>query len=141
MSGNGLTSEGTPCCCFFPKMNQCIVLAQRICNLQLKAARLFCVIQEDPWGLHVDTGPEASVSHPASFHSLCASSCDPWHGLSPAVGLWHWLLPCLESFPVGVICAETLPHHPLPQTILSAHADPRYVPCAGFPQSTSPCLV
>ena len=86
MSGSELTSEGTPHCCLFPKMNQSIVLAQRTCRLQLKAARLFCVIQEDPWGLHMDTGPEASLSRPASFLSLCASSCDHGHGLSS----WAW---------------------------------------------------
>lgn len=27
----------------------------------------------------------------------------------PGLGLRHWLLPCLESFPTGVISAETLP--------------------------------
>ena len=82
MSGNELTSEGTPRCCLFPKMNQSKVTEQRTCWLQLKAACLFCIMQEDPWGLHVGTGPEASVSHPALFPSLCASSHDPWHGLS-----------------------------------------------------------
>ena len=86
MSGNELTSEGTPRCCLFPKMNQSIVLAQRTCHLQLKASWLFCVTQEDPWGLHMDMGPEASVSRPASFLSLCASSCHHWHGLYS----WPW---------------------------------------------------
>ena len=82
MSGNELTSEGTPRCCLFPKMNQSIVLAQRTCHLQLKASWLFYVTQEDPWGLHMDMGPEASVSCPASFLSLYASSCNHWHSLS-----------------------------------------------------------
>ena len=82
MSGNELISEGTPQCCLLTKVNQSIMLAQRTCCLQLKAAWLFCVTQEDPLGLHMDTGPEASMSCPASFPSLCASSSEPWHGLS-----------------------------------------------------------
>ena len=86
MSGSELTYERNPHCCLFPKVNESIVLAQRTCHLQLKATRLFCVTQEDSWGVHLDTGPEASVSHPASFLSLCASSCDHWHGLYS----WLW---------------------------------------------------
>ena len=139
MSGNELTSEGTPRCCLFPKMNESIVLAQRTCCLQLKASRLLCVTQEEPWGLHVDTGPEASESHPASFLSLCASSRDPWHGpASRSRGCGTGCSPALNPFPQMLslqrLC-RTIRHHTPP----SAHADPRHAPCAGFPQSTSPC--
>ena len=71
MSGDKLTSEGTPHCCLFPKTNRIIILAQIIYCLQLKATWLFCVTQEHPWGLHMDTGTEALVFPPASFLSLC----------------------------------------------------------------------
>ena len=141
MSGNELSCEGTPHCCLFPKMNQSIVLAQTTCHLQLKALRLFCVTQEDPWGLHVDTGPEASVSRPAPFPSLCASSPDPWHALSSQP--WACSTGCSPAwnpFPQMLSMKRPCPtalHHTPP----SAHTDPRHVPCAGFPQSTSPCLV
>ena len=141
MSGNELTSEGTHRCCLFPKMNESIVLAQRTCCLQLKASRLFCVTQEEPWGLHVDTGPEASESHPASFLSLCASSRDPWHGpASRPRGCGTGCSPAWSPFPRVLSLhrpCRTVLHHTPP----SAHADPRHVPCAGCPQSTSRCLV
>ena len=141
MSGNELISEGTPRCCLFPKMNQIIVLAQRTCYLQLKASWLFCVTQEDPWGLHVDAGPEASTSHPASFPSLCASSQDPWHGLSSrpwgcGTGCSPAWNPSPQVLSLHRPCRTILRHTPP-----SAHSDPRHAPCAGFPQSTSPCLV
>ena len=141
MSGNELTSEGTPRCCLFPKMNQSIILAQRTCQLQLKASRLFCVAQEDPWGLHMDTGPEAFLSRPASFLSLCASSCHHWHGLYS----WPWgcgtgCSPAWNPFPQVLSlqrpCPTILQHTPP-----SAHADWRHFSCTGFPQSTSPHLV
>ena len=141
MSGNELTSEGTPRCCLFPKVNQSIVTEQRTCCLQLKASQLFCVTREDPWGLHVDRGPEASVSHPASFLSLCASSCGPWHGLASRP--WGCSTGCSPAwYPSPRVLSlhrpcHTVPHHTPP----SAHADLRHVPCAGFPQNTSPCLV
>ena len=141
MSGNELISEGTPQCCLFPKVNQSIVLAQRTCNLQLKTAWLFCVTQEDPLDLHMDTGPEASVSHPASFPSLCASSPEPWHGLSSrpwscctaCSPVWN---PFLQVLSLHRLCC-TVPHHTPP----SSHADLKHVPCTGFPQGTSPCMV
>ena len=140
MSGNELTSKGTPCCCLFPKMNQSIILAQRTCHLQLKASRLFCVTQEDPWGLHMDTGPEASVSHPASFLSLCASSCDHWHGLSSRP--WDCSTGCSPAwnpFP-QVLSLETLPPHPLPHcTLCPPWSEALFLHC--FPHSTSPRLV
>ena len=34
--------------------------------------------------------------------------------LFPAQGLQYWLLPCVKSFPRGVISAEILLHHPAP---------------------------
>ena len=141
MSGNEMTSEGTLHCCLFPKMNLSIVLAQRTCRLQLKASWLFCVTYEDPWGLHMDTSPEASVFHPASFLSLCASSCDHWHGLS--CRLWGHSTGCSPAwnpFPQVLSLQRPCPtilHHTPP----SAHADPRHFSCTGFPQSTSPRLV
>ena len=138
MSGNELTSEGTPHCCLFPKMNQSIVLQQRTCRLQLKAARLFCVIQEDPWGLHMDTGPEASLSRPASFLSLYASSCDHGHGLSSrAWDCGTGCSPAWNPFPQVLSLQRPWPTI-LRHTRPSAHADSRHFSCTGFPQSTSP---
>ena len=141
MSGSELTYERNPHCYLFPKVNESIVLAQRTCHLQLKATRLFCVTQEDPWGVHPDTGPEASASRPASFLSLCASSCHHWHGLFS----WPWgcgtgCSPAWNPFPQVLSlqrpCPTILQHTPP-----SAHADWRHFSCTGFPQSTSPHLV
>ncbi|XP_043780721.1 uncharacterized protein LOC122708577 [Cervus elaphus] len=79
---------------------------------------------EDPWGLHVDTGPEASVSHPASFLSICASSRDPWHGLSSRPwGCGTGCSPAWNPSPRVLSLHRPCPtvlHHSPP----AAHADP-----------------
>ena len=136
-----MTSEGIPHCCLFPKMNWSIVLEQRTCHLQLKAARLFRVTLGDSRCLHTDMDPEASMVHPSSFISLCASAYNHWHGFSSqpwgcGTGCSPALNPFPQVLPLERPCSTILYHTPP-----SVHTDPRPFTWTGFPHSTSPCLV
>ena len=72
-----------------------------------------------PWGFHV---PSSLLPLPLCF--LLWPLAWP---LFPALGLRHWLLPCLESFPTGIISAEILLHRPAPHPTL----------CSRWPEARS----
>ena len=119
MSGNELTSEGTPHCCLFPKMKWNIILEQRTCRLELIATWLFCVTQEDPkactWTLTLRL--LCSIQPPSSPSVLPPATTDMASLPGPEAAALAAPLPgILES--IGVISAETLPHHPPPHPTL-----------------------
>ena len=138
MSGNELTSEGTPHCCLFPKMKWNIILEQRTCRLELIATWLFCVTQEDPkactWTLTLRL--LCSIQPPSSPSVLPPATTDMASLPGPEAAALAAPLPGIHRC---YLCRHPAP--PSSATPHSVHADPRHFSCTGFPQSTSPCLV